>query len=135
VPDLGRPERSQDVGVEPLHHGIDLGADRLEVIGPAGEDASGTDHPPHLGVETVVVEPVQGEGDGHEIDGGILERSPFGGGDEVGDLGVGMSLGDLLRAGVGGNDGTKVGSQPEGCLPVAGGAVPGEVVGGTSEAR
>ena len=43
---------------------------------------------------------------------------------------MGMSLGDLAGAGVGGDDGTEVRRQPEGCLPVAGGAVPGEVVGG-----
>jgi hypothetical protein len=43
---------------------------------------------------------------------------------------VGASPGDLLLAGVGGDDGVELGGKPEGCLPVAGGAVPGEVVGG-----
>ena len=41
-----------------------------------------------------------------------------------------MSQGDLLGAGVGGDDCTEVRRQPEGCLPVPSGAVPGEVVGG-----
>jgi hypothetical protein len=41
-----------------------------------------------------------------------------------------MRQGDLLGAGVGGDDGMEVGRQPEGCLPVAGGAFPGKVVGG-----
>ena len=38
---------------------------------------------------------------------------------------MGMSLGDLAGAGVGGDDGTEVGRQPgpEGCLPVAVGVV------------
>ena len=41
-----------------------------------------------------------------------------------------MSLGDLAGAGVGGDDCTEVRRQPEGCLPVPSGAVPGEVVCG-----
>lgn len=41
-----------------------------------------------------------------------------------------MSLGDLLRAGVGGDDGLEMWSQSEGRLTVAGGTVPGEVVVG-----
>jgi hypothetical protein len=45
-------------------------------------------------------------------------------------------LGDLLRAGVGCDDGIEVRRQRQGCLPVARGAVPGEVVtGGRREAR
>ena len=45
-------------------------------------------------------------------------------------------LGDLLRAGVGCDDGIEVRRPCQGCLPVARGAVPGEVVtGGRREAR
>jgi len=46
------------------------------------------------------------------------------------DLGVGVLLGRSAGAGIGGDDGTEMGRQPQGCLLVAGGAVPGEVVSG-----
>jgi len=42
---------------------------------------------------------------------------------------MGTSLDDAPGAGVGGDDGTEMGRQPEGCLPILGGAVPAEVMG------
>ena len=118
VLDFRRPEWSQDVGVELLNEGIDLGVDRLEVVGPAGEDSAGSDHPSHLGVEPVMVEPVEGVGDGHQIDQGVTEGRPLGEGDELGDLGVGSCLGDLAAVGVGGDDGTEVGVSPRAACPL-----------------
>ena len=86
--------------------------------------------PPNLAVEPRKIKPVECRRHGHQVNRAVRERRPIGGSDEVVDLGVGMSLGDLLGAGVGGDDCTEVRRQPEGCLPVPGGAVPGEVVCG-----
>ena len=62
----------QGVGRELLNEGIDLGAYRLVVVGPAGEDSAGSDYSSHLGVEPVMVEPMEGVGNGYQIDAGVL---------------------------------------------------------------
>ena len=107
--DLGKPVGSKYLSIEAVDDRIDLRADGLQLVPPAGEDASGTDHPTHLGIETVVIESVQCRRNRHEIDGGVTQRRPLGGSDEVAELRVGMSLGDLLRAGVCGDDGVEMG--------------------------
>ena len=73
---------------------------------------------------------MEGLGHGHEVDRGVRQGRPLGGGHGVGDLVVGTGLGDLPLAGVGGDDGSEVGREGEGGLAVARGAVPGEVVRG-----
>ena len=55
---------------------------------------------------------------------------PLGTRDERGDAFMGAGLANLLGAGVGGDDAAEERRQGVGSLAVAGGAVPGEVVGG-----
>jgi hypothetical protein len=135
VPHLGRPVCSQDVGVEPPHDGIDLGADRLEVVRPAGEDAARTDHPTHFCVESVMVEPVQGESDSHEIDRGILEWRLLCGSDEVADLRVGSCLGDLLGLASVATTARKCGVRPRAACPLPVAQSQARSWEGASEAR
>ena len=97
---------------------------------PTGEDAIRFSDPSNLAVESRKIKPVECRRHGHQVNRAVRERRPIGGSDEVGDLGVGMSLGDLAGAGIGGDDGTEVRRQPKGCLSVPSGAVSGEVVCG-----
>ena len=71
---------------------------------------------------------MEGLGDGYEINRSVRQGRTLGGGDEIADLLVETSLGDLLLTSVGGDDGSEVGREGVGCLPAAGGAVLGEVV-------
>ena len=62
---------------------LDFGANRVQWITPGGDHPFGSDHPPHLGVEHWQVEPVEGLGDGYQIDRGVTEGRLLGGDEEV----------------------------------------------------
>ena len=121
---------TKNLGIQALNDGIDFRGDAWHFVAPSGEDAIRFSDSPNLGVESRKIKPVECRRHGHQVNRAVRERRPIGGSDEVVDLGVGFCMGDLLGAGVGGDDGTEVWRQPEGCLPAPSGAVPGEVVCG-----
>ncbi len=123
---FGRPERLQDVCVQPAHNGIALLRDLAQLVAPRCDDTARDEHARRLGKEAPRVEPVQRLADRDQVRGGILQPRILGRGDAVADTGMCNRRVDLCPARIRGDHALEMIGKSNGCLPVAGCTIPGE---------
>lgn len=123
------PMRAQNVLVESMNHGINLGSDLAKLVAPEGEDSLRLQDAMGLCKEVVLLEPMEGLRHRDDIDAMICQTCFLSGFNPEFNLEVMICARNLLGARIRRDHALEALCELKGGLTVAGAAIPGKILG------